>query len=134
MKSIEAIIERASDGTFSVYCKDEMFNGMGDTPELAKQNMLEQMQFFKETSKEDGYENPAFLDSEFEVIYKFDTQSLLEYYSGVITPSALERLTGINKKQLWSYLHGRTKPQRTQVDKIEKALHTLDNELSSISL
>jgi len=134
MKSIEAIIERASDGTFSVYCKDEMFNGMGDTPELAKQNMLEQMQFFKETSKEDGYENLAFLDSEFEVIYKFDTQSLLEYYSGVITPSALERLTGINKKQLWSYLHGRTKPQRTQVDKIEKALHTLGNELSSISL
>jgi len=134
MKSIEAIIERASDGTFSVYCKDEMFNGMGDTPELAKQNMLEQMQFFKETSKEDGYEYPAFLDSEFEVIYKFYTQSLLEYYSGVITPSALERLTGINKKQLWSYLHGRTKPQRTQVDKIEKALHTLGNELSSISL
>jgi len=73
MKSIEAIIERASDGTFSVYCKDEMFNGMGDTPELAKQNMLEQMQFFKETSKEDGYEYPSFLNSEFEVVYTFNT-------------------------------------------------------------
>ena len=73
MKSIEAIIERASDGTFSVYCKDEMFNGMGDTPELAKQNMLEQMQFFKETSKEDGYEYPSLLDLEFEVVYTFNT-------------------------------------------------------------
>jgi predicted RNase H-like HicB family nuclease len=51
MKSIEAIIERASDGTYSVYCKDEMFTGMGDTPELAKQNMMEQMQFFKEIVK-----------------------------------------------------------------------------------
>lgn len=70
MKSIEAIIERASDGTYSVYCKDEMFNGMGDTPELAKQNMIEQMQFFKETSKEDGYIYPSFLDSEFEIIYR----------------------------------------------------------------
>jgi predicted RNase H-like HicB family nuclease len=47
MKAIEAIIERASDGTYSVYCKDEMFTGMGDTPELAKQNMMEQMEFFK---------------------------------------------------------------------------------------
>ena len=46
---------------------------MGDTPELAKQNMLEQMQFFKETSKEDGYEYPSFLDSEFEVVYTFNT-------------------------------------------------------------
>lgn len=134
MKSIEAIIERASDGTYSVYCKDEMFNGMGDTPELAKKNMIEQIEFFKETSKEDKYIYPPFLDSGYEIIYKFDTQSLLEYYSGVITPAALERLTGINKKQLWSYLHGLSKPRRTQVDKIEKALHKLGNELSSISL
>jgi len=134
MKSIEAIIERASDGTYSVYCKDEMFNGMGDTPELAKQNMVEQIKFFKETSIEDNYKYPFFLDAEYEIKYKFDTQSLLEYYSGVITPAALERLTGINKKQLWSYLHGRSKPRRTQVDKIEKALHALGNELSSISL
>ena len=73
MKSIEAIIERACDGTFSVYCKDQMFNGMGDTPELAKRNMLEQMQFFKDISKEDGYEYPSFLDSEFEIVYPFET-------------------------------------------------------------
>jgi len=28
-----------------------MFTGMGDTPELAKQNMMEQMEFFKEIVK-----------------------------------------------------------------------------------
>jgi len=78
MKSIEAIIERASDGTYCVYCKDEMFNEMGDTPELAKQNMIEQIKFFRETSKEDEYIYPSFLDSGYEIIYKFDTQSLLE--------------------------------------------------------
>ena len=73
MISIEAIIERASNGTYSVYCKNEMFTGMGDTPEMAKQNMIEQMQFFKETSKEDNFKYPSFLDSEYEIIYKFDT-------------------------------------------------------------
>ena len=46
MKTIEATIERALDGTFSVYCIKEMFSGMGDTAELAKKDMLEQMIFF----------------------------------------------------------------------------------------
>lgn len=31
MKKIAAVIERAEDGTFSVYCTDEIFSGMGDT-------------------------------------------------------------------------------------------------------
>jgi len=67
MKTIEAIIERASDGTYSVSCKNEMFNGMGDTPELAKQNMFEQMSFYKETCKKDGHTYPSFLDNKFEI-------------------------------------------------------------------
>jgi len=40
MKTIEAIIERASDGTFSVYCTKEIFNRMGATAELAKKICL----------------------------------------------------------------------------------------------
>jgi predicted RNase H-like HicB family nuclease len=134
MKTIGAIIERANDGTFSVYCKDEMFTGMGDSVEAAKQNMIEQMQFFKETSAEDGHEYPDFLDEDYEIVYKFDTQSLLEYYAGIITLAALERLTGINRKQLWSYMHGNSKPRKQQVDKIQNALHNLGKELTAISL
>jgi len=134
MKTIEAIIERAPDGTYSVYCKDEMFSGMGDSPESAKQNMKEQILFHKETCFALGREYPVYLDEDFDFIYKFDTQSMLAYYSGVITPSALERLSGINRKQLWSYMHGHSKPRQNQVDKIEKALHLLGKELSSLTL
>ena len=36
MKQIEAMIERANDGTYSVYCKEEIFSGMGQTSEDAK--------------------------------------------------------------------------------------------------
>ena len=43
MKQISAVIERASDGTYSVYCKNEIFSGMGDTIEEAKADMLQQM-------------------------------------------------------------------------------------------
>jgi len=122
MKTIEAIIERAKDGGYSVYCVTEMFTGMGDSAEAAKIDMLDQMKFFKETAVEDGHGYPKFLDDPFEVVYKFDTESLLEYYSG------------IHQKQLWSYLHGKSKPRKAQVEKIENGLHRFGNELISLSL
>jgi len=134
MKQIEAIIERASDGTYGVYCKNETFTGMGDTSEEAKNNMLEQMRFYKKTASEDGFEYPAFLDDDFEVVYKFDTKSLLQYYSGILSLSGLEKITGIHQKQLWNYLHTDTLPRRTQIEKIEHGLHALGNELTSLSL
>jgi predicted RNase H-like HicB family nuclease len=134
MKKIEAIIERASDGTYSAYCIHEMFSGMGDTAEKAKTDMMGLMKFCKETALENNQPYPDFLNEEFEVVYKFDTRSLLEYYAGVITPAALERLSGIHQKQLWGYLHGHSKPRKKQVEKIEKALHALGSELMSISL
>jgi len=134
MKSIEAIIERAKDGTFSVHCNDEMFSGMGDSAEAAKLDMLQQMEFFKTTAKEDDFSYPDFLDNEFKVIYKFDTESLLEYYSGILSLSGLEKITGIHQKQLWNYLHRKSKPRKAQIEKIEKGLHALGSELISISL
>lgn len=134
MKVIEAIIERAKDGTYSVYCLHEPFSGMGDTPEAAKINMIEAMQFHKEGCMADGSDYPDFLDDEFEIVYKFDTESLLDYYSGILSLAGLERITGINRKQLWSYSQGRSKPRKAQVQKIEKALHRLGAELSSVSL
>lgn len=53
---------------------------------------------------------------------------------GVITSTALERLTGINKKQLWNYSHGVSKPRKAERDKIENALHFLGRELMEFSL
>ena len=134
MKKVEAIIERSTDGVCTIYCENEMFSGVGKSPDEAKADMLFQMKFFKETAIEKSFSYPAFLDEEFEVVYKFDTESLLQYYAGVITPAALERLSGIHQKQLWNYLHGRSKPRKQQIEKIEKALHNLGAELMSIAL
>jgi DNA-dependent RNA polymerase auxiliary subunit epsilon len=47
MNTIDATIERAKDGTFSVHCNNEIFSGMGDSAEAAKQDMLQQMEFLK---------------------------------------------------------------------------------------
>ncbi|MEA4975066.1 MAG: hypothetical protein VB046_04950 [Paludibacter sp.] len=134
MKKIEAKIERSTDGTYSVYCLQEKFSGMGNTAEEAKKDMIEQMQFFKKTAQEIGFSYPDFLDNEFEVVFKFDPDSLLEYYAGILSLAGLEKVTGIHQKQLWSYLHRKSKPRKSQMEKIEKGLHALGSELMSISL
>jgi len=134
MKKINAIIERANDGTYSVFCKNYSFSGMGDTAEIAKEDLVKQMNFFKDTAKEQGFKYPDFLDNEFEIIYEFDTKSLLEYYSGILTLAGLEKITGIHQKQLWTYMHTDTKPREKQIRKIEHGLHKLGSELCSISM
>ena len=134
MIKIKAKICRATDGYYSVHCIAEPFSGGGVTPEEAKNDLCEQMDFYKQTAIEEGLKYHDFLDQEYEIVYSFDTKSLLEYYSGILSLSGLERITGIHQKQLWSYLHGKTKPKRAQIEKIEKGLHELGKELVSISL
>jgi len=134
MKKIEAIIERASDGTYSVYCTNEMFSGMGDSAEAAKADMIEQMKFFKNAAIEDGSQYPSWMDDEYEIVYKFEVASLLEYYSGILSLFGLKKITGIHQKQLWNYLHRKAKPRPAQVNRIEKALHAFGSELQSVSL
>jgi len=133
MKILSTIIEKTADG-YSVYTENEMFSGMGNTSEEAKKDMIDQISFYVETMKEDNRTYPEYLDGHYEIIYKFDVQSLLQHYEGIFTNSALEKLTGINQKQLWSYAHGKTKPRKEQIEKIQNALHSLGQELISLSL
>ena len=67
---------------------------MGHTVEEAKKDMLDGMNLLKQVCREDGLEYPSILDEDFEIVYKFDVQSFMEYYSGIITPTALEEYLG----------------------------------------
>ncbi|MDF9830438.1 hypothetical protein [Parabacteroides sp. PF5-6] len=133
MKTIIATIEKTTDG-YSVFTENELFSGMGHTAEEAKKDMIDQISFYVETMKEDNRTYPEYLDGQYEIVYKFDVQSLLQYYEGIFSNSALEKLTGINQKQLWSYAHGKSKPRKEQIEKIQKGLHSLGQELISIAL
>lgn len=133
MKQISAIIERASDGTYSVYCKNEIFSGMGDTIEAAKADMLQQMELYKATAKEEGFKYPEFLDEDFTVSYTLDAQSLMKYYlsKGWFSLATLEKVTGISQKQLWAYAHG-TKPRKTQEERIRNGFYSISQDLDAI--
>ena len=133
MTTIEAIIERAKDGTFDIFCQDEIFSGAGKSIEEAKKDLIRQMEFYKETALKEGFKYPAFLDDQYEIIYRIDAPSLIQYYvgAGVFSLSGLERVTGISQKQLWSYLNG-TRPRRRQAERIEAGFRALSRDLSAL--
>lgn len=104
-----------------------------ETFEELKTEVAEGINFHLTGMREDGDPVPEILESEYTLVYKWDVESLLEYYKGIFTKSALERMTGINQIQLGHYAAGRSKPRKPQIEKIEKALHRLGEELSTIS-
>ena len=136
MNNISAIIERAKDGTYCVYCEKEIFSGAGTTIEEAKQDMLNQMRFYKETAIKEGFKYPDFLDGEYEIVYSIDSLSLLKYYvgAGIVSLAGMEKFSGINQKQLWHYAKGYSTPRKAQVLKIEEAIHRLGSELLAVRL
>lgn len=123
----------ASSDHFGAYAENcEGIYAAGNTVEETKKDVLEAIRLIKENNLESDL--PELLRGEFDIEWKYDTQSLLKHYQGIFTNAALERLTGINQKQLWNYANGISKPREKARKKIEDALHGLGRELLSFSL
>lgn len=106
----------------------------GKTFSELKSNMLEAVTGHLEVSREFGDEIPEPFNGAIELSFRFDTQSLLQHYRGIFTNAALQRLTGINQKQLQHYASGTSRPRREQEQRIEAALHHLGQELLAVEL
>lgn len=119
-----------SFGGFSENC-DGIY-AAGDSVKEVKEDVLNVIQIIKEETPEESW--PQAIKENWPIEWHYDVESLLKYYEGIISNAALERLTGINKKQLWNYSHGVSKPRKEAKEKIEKALHTLGQELLEFSL
>ena len=135
MNTLKATIE-SSEKNYSAYI--ENLDGVvatGATIAEIKENLISAVAEFKESCKELGCELPDELkEDDFQIEFKMDVKSLLNIYTGIFTKSGLERITGINQKQLWHYANGISTPRKAQVEKIESALHRLGTELLSVSL
>lgn len=119
-----------SFGAFAENCRGIFASG--DSVAEVKKDVLDAIRIYKEITPENEWEAPV--RENWQIEWHYDVQSLLRYYEGVITNAALERLTGINKKQLWNYSHGVSKPRKEAREKIENALHSLGQELLEFSL
>ncbi len=131
MKHIKIIIEKTKDN-YSAYAENiKGIYGGGETVSDAKQSILDAIKLYKKYNKKNI---PKILDGEYEIIYKFDTQSLLNYYKGIFTNASLERITGIKQKQIQHYASGLKKPRAAQKQKIQDSLHILAGELMAVEL
>ncbi|MDR1877294.1 MAG: type II toxin-antitoxin system HicB family antitoxin [Flavobacteriaceae bacterium] len=106
----------------------------GATPKEVIENIKEAIAFHIQSSLEDNEPIPEVFKSDYILGYKFNAESLLNYYKGIFTNAALERMTGINQKQVQHYASGLRKPSPETKKKIETALHRLGEELIAVEL
>lgn len=132
MKQVHIIIEKGKD-MYGAYAENVGgVWGAGETPAEAKESVVETIRLLKKYNK--PHNIPAILKGDYELVYRFDTESLLNYYKKIFTNSGLERITGINQRQLQHYSSGLKKPRPAIKKKIETALHKLGSELLAITL
>lgn len=130
MKQVKIIIERSKDGFFWAYAESGKLNisGGGATVADCKKDLLNGIETAREINQF------PYFEGEYELAYKYDMESLLNYYKGIFTFAALERITGIEQKYLQHYSTGYKKPRPERRKKIEKALHNLGSELMALEL
>ena len=129
MKTVEVIVEYAGKN-LSAYIKDAPVFTVGNDLKEIELNIREAIELYLEDNP-----NPCeALSYEYELKYRVDTATFLNYYSNIFTKAALSRITGINERQLWHYAAGVHKPRNKQTEKIKKGIRSLTKELESINL
>jgi len=104
----------------------------GDTIEDVQADTYRAIEGIKRNLPEERW--PEQIKGDFEIEWKFDVPSFLEYYGSIMSLSGMEKLTGINQKQLSNYLNHRAVPRRRQADRILTGMHKFAHELLSITL
>ena len=124
MKKVSITTSMGKDGFYTVYCSDHpSIMGGGKTLPDAIDELRETLRLIKADGKDVAH-----------LYVHWNIKDLMEYYAGIFTPTALGRLSGIHPKQVWSYMSGRSKPRRAQLERIEGALRRLGQELTHMSL
>jgi predicted RNase H-like HicB family nuclease len=130
MKNIQIVIERSKDMFTAYSINMEGIYGAGDTVAEARASIEKSVRLYRRYNKEGKHP----LQGDFRLVYQFDVSSMLNYYKGIFTNAALERLTGIHQKQLQHYASGLRKPRAAQKQKIAEAFQALGKELLSLEL
>lgn len=128
-RKVKAIIERASDGRYSVYLDaddmDYLVTGTGETAEDAIKVFRGGYEDMKMAYAD---ENKAFEEVEF----VYDMASFLSYFSKAFSLAGLARITGVNKSQLSHYMTGHRTPSRSTVEKIQTSVQMFAKDLGQV--
>lgn len=132
MEKIIMVIGKSKDfcGAASDNC-DGIY-AAGESIEAVKADTYKAIEGIKRNLPEERW--PEQIKGEFEIEWKFDVPSFLEYYGSIMSLAGMEKLTGINQKQLSNYLNHRAVPRQKQADRIITGMHKFARELLSITL
>jgi predicted RNase H-like HicB family nuclease len=133
MKTI-ALIEKGADGKFGIFTPDieSTIIGGGDTVAEAKADFENSVKEIIDAHSQNGEPLPLELQNiEFE--YKFDISSLFDYYKW-INVSQLAKTAGLSSTLMRQHKAGLCYISESQTKKIERTLHKMGQELSTVKL
>lgn len=133
MKTVEVIVEHAGNN-LSAYIEGAPVITVGSDVKEIEKNMKEAVELYLDSCKEMNIAPVEVLQGEFTLKFKIDAATFINYYSSIFTKAALSRITGINERQLWHYAAGVHKPRKQQLEKIQKGINALTEELAAINL
>lgn len=115
-------------------CSDEVLGcvATNKTLEGVKKAYTESLGWHLEAMRADGDEIPVVLQENYELEFELNIQALLHYFEGILTRSALARVTGINERQLGHYATGHRNPRPAQRIKIIEGIHRIGTEFNSV--
>ena len=129
--NVKVVVERGSDNKYSAYMDyydlDFGLAGFGNT---AKDAITDFYKAYEQEKKMSAKEGKAIPELIFDI--RYDVSAFLDYFTGILSKSGLETITGINQKQLWHYSSGIRKPRHTTVVQIEKSLHEFADNLKRV--
>ena len=130
-RSVTAIIEKGTDNRYSIYIADKEYPygiiGTGDTVKEAMDDFNDGYQEMKDyvLSTGESFEETSF-------VFKYDVPSFLQDFAFAFSLAGLERITGVNQKQLGHYISGYRKPSEKTVRKIESSIHAFSKQLEEV--
>jgi predicted RNase H-like HicB family nuclease len=135
MKKVVAIIEKASDGGYGIYCPDvtglALF-GHGLTEKEAKENLQENLESILEYYEEEGKPIPEVLNKgKISFEYKYDFSGFFKAYP-IFNISELAAMIGINSSLMRKYKNGLAYASKEQREKIESGIHMISKKLSTV--
>jgi predicted RNase H-like HicB family nuclease len=135
MKKIVAVIEKASDGGYGIYCpdvKEIVLFGYGLTEKEAKDNLQENLEAALEYYEEENKPVPEIFDSgKISFEYKYDFSGFFKTYS-FFNVSELAVMLGVNSSLMRKYKNGLAFASNEQRKKIESGIHSLSKRLHTV--
>ncbi len=133
-KTIVVTVELGSKN-YSAYIEDlPGCIATGSTVSELETNMREAVSEHIALCTELGEKVPAVFKGKYDLAFKYEPMALLNQYTGIFTWAAMERITGISKKQFSHYATGHKTPRPAQRKKITDGLHRLGRELLQVEL